>query len=374
MSGMTSGIGTRSEAPENGTMKAMLLTAGYGERLRPLTEQLPKPAIPVLGRPIAEQLLRWLAHGNPEHVVLNLHHLPHVLRKLLSEDAPGLPPVRFSHEPEILGTGGGLRYAAPMLKGSGPIVVGNGDALWDIDLHVLLEAHRASGMLATLVVAPHRPGYSVVEVDERGRVLSLAGEPAADPRRVADRTLFTGCHVIDEAVLDRIPAEGPSDIVRDVYRDLAAEGRLGAYLHDGFWWEFGSPELYLEGSLALLDLGTELRQRVTEHDPIRRVDRAIGAIGPGAKYDPQARFLRRVALGFASHVSAGSMLEDTLVLPEAWIGPRCKLKRVIVGPGAELPADFEVSNALVCTATAVQSDIGREIRRVNGLIVCPLRT
>ena len=114
-----------------------------------------------------------------------------------------------------------------------------------------------------------------MDIDTEGRVVSLAGLPEVDAQRIAGSFLFTGCHVLDESLLDRLPGKGPSNIL-DLYRDLAAEGRLGAHFHTGFWWEFGSPRHYLDGSLRLLDCSVERRRRISgDHDTVRQLDRAM---------------------------------------------------------------------------------------------------
>jgi NDP-sugar pyrophosphorylase family protein len=158
----------------------MLLAAGEGRRMLPLTLNLPKPAIPVLGRPIVVQILHRLARHGVDHVVLNLHHMPEVLQQLLGENQGGaMPALYYSHEGTILGTGGGIGKAAPLLRGAGPVLVSNCDFMSEIDIGAAVAAHRQSGRLATLVLAPHRRGYSTIEVDRNGVVLSLAGRPAA---------------------------------------------------------------------------------------------------------------------------------------------------------------------------------------------------
>jgi NDP-sugar pyrophosphorylase family protein len=349
----------------------MMLTAGVGERMLPLTLGMPKAALPVLGRPLVVQTLNRLGRAGVEQAVLNLHHHPDVLRDLLERNGVCVdtPVIRFSHEETIQGTGGGLRKAAPMLRDDGPIIVINGDFLADIDLPAALAHHHASGLPATLVLASARPGYSVIEVDTEGRVLSLGGEPAADTGRVAGRHLFTGCHVIDEALLDRLPADRPSCVVRDLYRPLAAEGKLGSWFHDGFWWEFGSPELYLEGSLRLLELPAEQLGRIAEHDPLYYVDRAVVAVGAGARVRPGSQVIGRAAVGFAAQVGEESALQDSVVMPEAWVGPGCRLRRAVVGPGAELPRGFELSDGLVCTDPIPDAEPPPPTRRVEGLLV-----
>ncbi len=351
-------------------MKAMVLAAGEGRRLQPLTLERPKPTIPVLGRPLLLQILHRLYLAGIDSSVVNLHHGPDAIRELCgAKDNPGLPRIEFSHECEILGTGGGLRHAADFLGGNGPILVHNSDFLADIDFERAFAVHRSSELVATLVLAPARPGYSLVEVDSLGRVLSLAGLPETDPTEVAGGHLFTGCHIINESVLERIPANGPSDM-RDVFRVLASERQLGSFLHDGFWWEFGSPELYLEGSLKLLGCTAEKRRDISrELDPVRRIDDAVVAMGPGARLHPTTTLKGRVAVGLAGLVSERVTLEDSVVMPEAWVGPDSRLRRCVVGPGVELPANFHAERELICNDFDPQMEPSPGTRRRDGLLI-----
>ncbi|HXV78129.1 MAG TPA: NDP-sugar synthase [Candidatus Polarisedimenticolaceae bacterium] len=349
----------------------MLLSAGLGRRMMPLTLRVPKPAIPVLGRPMAIETLARMARFGVDEVVINLHHLPEAVRRMCSEGlSSAIPEVRFSMEEQILGTAGGLRRAAPLLRGAGPILLHNCDFLSDIDFAAALAAHRHSGRAATLVVVPARPGYGTVEIDRAGRVVSLAGRPAVDPERVAERMLFTGCHLIEEQVLDMIPDDRPSGIVEQVYRPLAARGALGGYLHPGFWWEFGTPELYLEGSLRLLDLPSVRRIEIASHDPVDEIGSARVAVGAGATLDDGLRLEGRVAVGMASHVAEGTRLADSVVMRESWIGPGSRLERVIVGPGVELPAGYRGGRSLICSADRLPPEsIPVDLRREGDLVV-----
>lgn len=357
-------------------MKAMVLAAGEGQRLLPLTLCQAKPAIPVLGRPLVIQILQRLGLYGVEEVVLNLHHQPESIKAVLGgRVAPGFPSVRFSHEESILGTAGGIRRAAPLLRDDCPIVVLNADFLSDIDLGAALEAHRRSGCAATLVLAPARPGYSLVQTDARGRVLSLAGKPQALPGQAVGEHLFTGCQIIEEEIFDHIPERAPSDIVRDVYRPLCEQQRVGAYFHEGFWWEFGSPECYLEGSLRLLDYPPErLRDITGDHDVLRQFGRAIAAVGPGSEIDDGVDLVGRAALGYAVHVSEGTRIEDSVVMPEAWIGPNCRLTRSIVGQGVELPAGFVCDHQVVCTDPDPGLALPPSVERRRGLLLYSLAT
>lgn len=356
-------------------MRAMLLSAGLGVRMLPLTRTLPKPALPVLGRPLLLTNLERLSAAGVGRTVINLHHLPEVVRGVVDDASPeARPTVSFSEEPVILGTAGGLRAAARHLVGDGPFLVHNVDFLADIDIAAVVTRHRRSGVLATMVLTTARAAYSRVEVDGQGRVISVAGRPApADRAAVAGSYLFTGLQVLEEEVLDRIPASGPSDLVRDLYLDLVAERRVGFHLHEGFWWEFGTPETFLEGCRRMIALPDRRRLRIGATDPVRDIEGARVAVGPAADFHNGVRLEGRVALGMGSRTSEGSCVRESVVLPEVWIGPGCNLSDVLVAPGVEIPAGLEVRNAMICQDDGRPDPLPAEVERIDGLLVRPLR-
>lgn len=332
-------------------MKAMVLAAGYGHRLQPLTFQLPKPAIPVLGRPLIQQVLAGLGAQGCREATVNLHHLPDALVPLLAETrACLLERLHISLEVgEILGTGGGIRNAAGHLRGDGTFLVRNSDFLLDIDLNEALEFHRRSGRPVTLVLAGHRSGYTPVAVDRDNRILSFGDLREYDRREAVADGLFTGLHIVEEEILDRIPGPGPCDIIRDVYLPMLEEGAVGAYRTDRFWWEFGTPEQYLEGSLRLIDLPVHDARRFSSTDPVQEHQSTRITLGPGAIIDPKTVLAGRVAIGFSAGLAEDCRVEDSLVLPEAWVGPGARLTRCIIGPKAEIPAGYVLDRKMVCT-------------------------
>ncbi len=348
----------------------MLLAAGLGLRMRPLTQDRPKPALSVLGRPLALQNLHRLQGAPVSLAVLNLHYCPDVLRDLIgAAGQDGMPEVRYTFEDPILGTGGGLRHARDLLCGEGPILVHNADFLSDIDFADLTETHESGGFLATLVLAPAQSGYSAVDIDAEGRVVSLAGLPEVESQRIAGSFLFTGCYLLDESLLDRLPGTGPSNII-DLYRDLAAEGRLGAHLHAGFWWEFGSPQDFLDGHLALLGLDEVTRSGVADHDPVRELAGcSVVSVGAGVELDQGVELAGRCSLALAARIGENARLVDTVVLEESWVGPGCRLERVIVGPNTELPAGFEAKDVIVCPDLAPDREPDGGVDRREGLLI-----
>lgn len=352
-------------------MKAMFLAAGLGERLLPLTRVVPKPLLPVLGRPLASQILAKMAAEGIDEAVINLHHLPQRLRDALGDGEPlGLRALHYSlEEHELLGTGGGLAQAERWLKGNGTILVRNSDFVADIPLAKALASHLRSGCPATLVVVPHRAGYTSVELNARGGVAAFGGREGK-ARAMSDRFLFTGYHLLEEAVLAAIPRGRPSDIVREVYMPLAAEGRLNAHVHDGFWWEFGEPHEYLEGSMRLIELPADRRNRLGDFDPVRSIGDAMAAVGAGADlHAPGIVLTGRVAIGLGVMVGEGAILRDSVIMPEAWVGPGSRLRRCIVGPGTEIPVGFEASNAIVVTDPDPATVLPSGTERVAGLLV-----
>lgn len=353
-------------------MKAMLLAAGLGERMLPLTRTVPKPAIPVLGRPLLAQVIARLAAAGVRSLSINLHHLPDQVREVAESAVPaGFDDLSFFEEPgPILGTGGGLKNAERALRGDGTILVRNSDFLTDVPIAEALAAHRRSGLPATLVLVPERPGYTRLDVDAAGRVASIGGTPPLSEEAAVFRGTFTGLHFIEEEVLDRLPAGRPSDIVREVYRPLVAEGRLGAWIHEGQWLEFGTPREYLDGSMHLLDLPFSHLRRFAEPDPIREFPRARVAMGAGAEAsEPETSLRGRVALGLAAHVEAGARVVDSVILPEAWIGPGARLSRTVVGPGAEIPAGFTLEEAMICADPGDGAALPPGVERRAGLLV-----
>jgi NDP-sugar pyrophosphorylase family protein len=352
-------------------MKAMFLAAGLGERLLPLTRVVPKPLLPVLGRPLASQILSKMAAEGIDEAVINLHHLPQRLRDALGDgERLGLRALHYSlEENELLGTGGGLAHAAHWLKGSGTILVRNSDFVADIPLAKALASHLRSGCPATLVLAPHRAGYTPVELGARGRVVAFGGTEGKS-RAMADRYLFTGYHLLEEPVLESIPRGRPSDIVREVYMALAAEGSLNSFVHDGFWWEFGEPREYLEGSMRLIELAMDRRSRLGDFDLVRSVGDALVAVGAGADLHAGGIVLRgRIAIGLGVMVGEGAAVQDSVIMPEAWVGPGSALRRCIVGPGTEIPAGFEAAHAIVVTDPDPEAAPPLGTERIASLLV-----
>lgn len=233
---------------------AMVLAAGFGTRLRPVTETVPKALVPVGGRPMIEYPIRALAAAGVERVVVNLHHLGDRIPAALGDGRRLGVEILYSPEETILETGGGIARARPLL-GDGDAFVVNCDALTDADLATLARRHVESGAAATLLLRedPDAARYGLVETttDERiGRFLGRLA-PDVEPSVLRPR-MFCGVQVISPALDEWMPPAASFSITRDVYAPAVADGaRLLGVDHRGYWKDLGTPASLAEAERDL---------------------------------------------------------------------------------------------------------------------------
>jgi NDP-sugar pyrophosphorylase family protein len=232
-------------------MKAMILAAGYGERLWPLTADRTKPALPVLGKPLVGYVAEYLAGYGISEAIVNLHHRPDSVRASLGDGERFGLKLAYIHEPVILGTSGALDNARDFFDDSTFVLV-NGKIITDIDLALALETHRRTKALATLVLKRNdaRERFSVVETRD-GFVRRFGGMPASS----GDVPLmFTGIQILEPRIFDYIPRGIFSHITTDVYPQAIARGEhIAAHVGEGTWYELSTLRRYLDISLALLN-------------------------------------------------------------------------------------------------------------------------
>jgi NDP-sugar pyrophosphorylase family protein len=203
----------------------MILAAGYGTRLAPLTETTPKPLLEVAGKPFIEHVLGLLHAGGIREVVINLHHLGHLIEACLGDGTRLGLSIRYSREATILDTGGGVKHAEPLLAGE-PFVLVNGDSLLEVSLPALVEFHRSRGGLATMALRadPEAARYGLVEIDGGARVRRIVGlPPGADPTGLRG-LMFPGLHVLEPTIFDHMPAGDVFSITRTTYPSVIAQG------------------------------------------------------------------------------------------------------------------------------------------------------
>lgn len=227
-------------------MKAMILAAGLGTRLRPLTNTIPKPLLPVGGAPLIVWNLLLLRRYGFHDVVINLHHLGPMIEQSVGNGSQYGLRVIYSREPMILGTGGGIKQAESHFSGE-PVLVLNGDTLCEVDLEALCAYHRTSRAAATLVLRedPEAAHWGLVEVGSGERIVRITGRGLPHAGLTKPR-MFAGIHVLHPRLLRDVPKGTASSIV-DAYVAAIGAGEtvLGYDLH-GYWSDVGTAERYAQ--------------------------------------------------------------------------------------------------------------------------------
>ncbi len=236
----------------------MILAAGFGTRLWPLTIGRTKPAIPFLNRPLIAYTIEYLRSYGIKDLIINLHHEPESVREQIGDGARYGVKINYSiEEPEILGTSGALDRVRPLLESETFLVI-NGKIITNIDLAAALTTHQQRKALATLVLRPNTQyeHFSEVKINDQGNIVEFGGFPshiqAADPEARAP-LMFTGIHIMEPGIFDYIPRNVVSDSVRDVYpKAIAAGETIAAHLAEGEWKELSTLGRYLSVSLEFL--------------------------------------------------------------------------------------------------------------------------
>lgn len=302
-------------------MKAMILAAGLGTRMRPLSGLRAKPALPVLNRPLLHFTLEALRRIGVRDVVVNTHHLPATIRRALRDAGGSGVRVSYSHERRILGSIGGVRKLRSYF-GDEPFLLLNGDMVFDFDLRRLIARHRRAGALASVSLQhfPARGSYSAVVTDARGRIRSFGGWPKPARGRAWH---FTGIQVIEPRILDRLKP-GYAETARDLYGPLIAEGAplIGVPL-EGPWYDLSSPSLYLVSQMELLEKGFAGARGALCIDPSARIGKGV--------------VIRRSVIGARCVLGPGAVVRDSVLWQGVRVGAGARVERAIVTDRVRVP-------------------------------------
>jgi NDP-sugar pyrophosphorylase family protein len=278
-------------------VRALVLTAGFGTRLQPLTLARAKAAAPVDGDPLARRTIRWLVSHGIDDLVLNLHHKPETITAAVGDGTDLGARVRYSWESPVLGSAGGPRHALPLLldgagPGGGTFVLVNGDTLTDVDLPRMIDSHRRSGALVTMALIPNpRPDkYGGVLLDDDRAVLGFTRRGSAEPS-----FHFIGPQVVEAEAFAGLPDGVPAESVLKLYPELMAArpGSVRGFVGDWSFRDIGTPADLLQTSLDLAALdGRPDRPRWGRNVRVAtsaRVTRSVlwddVVIGEGARVD-----------------------------------------------------------------------------------------
>jgi mannose-1-phosphate guanylyltransferase len=319
-------------------MRAMVMAAGLGTRLRPLTYAIPKPLVPVANRPIMEHILLLLRKHGFGPVIANLHWFPDTIRDRFGDGSELAVDLSYSYEDELLGTAGGVRNVAEFF-GDDPFLVMAADALTDIDLGGLRAAHQDNDGIATLAVTrvSDVSEFGVVITDSAGRVQGFQEKP--DRAEALSDLANCMIYVLDREIFDYFPSKPVVDFARDVFPALL-ENDIPFHVHriDAYWNDVGSLPEYLSGNLDAVQgvVDVEVAGELVEPSG---GDEALERGDPGVS--------GRVLAATGCQVEAGVRLDGPLVIGAGCtIGAGARVKESVVLSGAEVPPGALVASAI----------------------------
>ena len=352
-------------------MQALILAGGEGTRLRPLTSTIPKPVVPLAGRPFISYMIEWLRGHGVDDVILGCGFMAEGVRAVLGDGGELGVRLRYLEEPRPLGTGGALKFAEELLDER--FLMLNGDVLTDIDLSAQLAQHDRTGARATLaLISVEDPSaYGLVRRAEDLSVTEFVEKPGPELREIA--LVNAGAYVLEREILEAMAPAGTNiSIERDVFPTLVGHGLFG-YEAAGYWLDIGTPARYLQATYDILEgnVSTEVGRRLEQSRLVSvdggTVDGRVVApvlvgpectLGAGSVVGDRSVLGRGVSVGEGAHVECsvvldgarvggGSIVRGSIVGRDVEIGDRCRVEGgVVLGAGVKLGA----GNALAAGA------------------------
>lgn len=339
-------------------MKAMVLAAGLGTRLRPLTGSISKPMAPIVNRPVMYHILRLIkAHGY-NHAVANLHYHPHAITNYFGRGNRMDIDLRYSLESELMGTAGGVKAVQRYLEDDTFLVI-SGDALTDLDLTRLLEQHKKAGGIATLALKrvddPSR--FGVVIRDKDDRILGFQEKPA--PGEELSHLCNCGIYIFEPSVFDHIPKDTFYDFGKQLFPEFTTkEIPFYGFEIDGYWNDVGSLEQYrignfdaLTGKVGLEIPGEEIAPGIfigegTDIAASAKLEAPI-LLGDYCRVGEEASLKGPLVIGDHSIIEDGAALEGVIKWQSAQTGAGAKVEGGIIGRGAFIRDEVHIRDRVV---------------------------
>jgi mannose-1-phosphate guanylyltransferase len=316
-------------------VQALILAGGEGTRLRPLTYTVPKPVLPLVGRPHIAYVIDWLVRHGVDDVVVSCGHLAEGMRAAIAELEPGVE-IRYAEEPDPRGTAGAIRFAEDLLGDR--FLVLNGDVLCDLDLTALIEQHERTAASATIALYPVADpfGYGLVHRRDDGEITEFLEKP--EPEQIDTDEINAGAYLLERSVLDHVPRDRAVSIEREVFPELIGEGLYGIRL-DGYWIDIGTPERFLEANWDILEGRVETLADDQLDEPMM--------VGEGCEISPDAELRAPCVIGPNSTVGSDAVIERSVLLDGCTVGDGARLSNSILSGGVTVEAGAELDGVVV---------------------------
>lgn len=321
-------------------MQAVILVGGEGTRLRPLTYALPKPMVPLLGRPFIGWIIERFRAAGVDEAILSCGYLPAAIRAHFGDGRAYGVRLKYVHEVEPLGTAGAIKNAVDHIDGT--IFACNGDVLTSLDLVALLADHRRHGAIATIHTRPvdDPSQFGVVETDAGGRVLRFVEKPK--PGQTSARDINAGTYVLEPAALEAIPAGRPVSIERETFPQLIEKtGAVFARCTEDYWIDVGRPDTYRQAHHDILDgrfaapVGVEIAPSIWSADgaPLPRGVEVHGPayVGAGVELEPGASLEPYAVCYDGCRIGRDAIVADSILWPGCSVGQGASVRGAILG-------------------------------------------
>jgi mannose-1-phosphate guanylyltransferase len=338
-------------------VQAVILSGGQGTRLRPLTSTMPKPAVPMVNKPMLWYMVDWLHGHGVTDIVMSVGFLADGLRAALDETGHEGVTIRYIEEPEPFGTAGAIKYVADNVELDERILVLNGDVLTDYDITAQIAQHESTGARATLALVPvdDPTAYGLVLTDDEHRIESFLEKPDAADVPPNPR-INAGGYVLQTEVLQMLPSGEKRSFEHDVFPHLVGDG-IYAYDADGYWLDLGTPERYVEATRDLLDnnlkswLSTDL---ATTGNSISSTASIEGAkfVGP-VVVDDDVSVDRNSVVGPYSvlaegvNIGAKTRVVESVLMKGCVVGDGAQVYGSLIGPGVTIGAGATIESGCV---------------------------
>jgi NDP-sugar pyrophosphorylase family protein len=328
-----------------------VLVGGEGTRLRPITETMPKPLLPLMDRPSLDHVLDHLALHGVHEVVLSSSYLESVFHAFI-EARHGDPRIIWITEDQPLGTGGAIVNALEHVRDE-PFFALNGDILTDLDLTAMLAFHRERSAAVTIAlhhVEDARP-FGLVPIEPDGRVLEFREKPAD----LVPGDINAGTYVLDPVLLREWPRGANLSIERDIFPAVIASGhKVCGFLSDAYWLDIGTPQKYLQAHFDILE-------GKVEGEPAYPAP----FVAEGAEVDPRSNLGRRVVVGAGARVEADARVDESVLHPGAVVEAGARVVGSILGPRSVVGAGASVSGSALADGARVATGAMLEDVRVS---------
>lgn len=318
-------------------MKGMILAAGFGTRFRPVTYRVPKPMVPLCNRPLIGYAIESLLGAGVDQIIINLHHLPQTLESFVRSRYGSRAGFQFSLESRILGTGGGIRNVRNLLEREKSFFLINGDTVQFPPFDQLRKKREETGAIASLLLRHPPQGDRFTPVMYDGQRITGFNEGAGEV------LMFAGSHCISSRIFSVLPDREFSGITEDVYIPMTRSGEelLTGIVHDGPWFDIGTPKRYLDASDALSAI--MIRGEIEMTPGSRAEPGSMSIVSNGARNEGQ---LDRVVLGDAA-IERGATIRHSVVWDGARILSGASAEDSVISHDTVIPAGRRVQNALV---------------------------